>query len=100
MADNKDLVEGLRFFEPRQGAPDFVKGTLVVSVDDFTAWLTAQPGSDYNGKKQVKLQLLESQAGKMYLKVDNYVKPDGGAQPGYAPSYKASTPDYSSDLPF
>ena len=55
--------------------PDFVKGSIVVTPNDLISWLKKNEGlmSEYEGKKQLKLQLLEGKNG-LYLSVDTYKK--------------------------
>ena len=73
MAD-KIFPEGIRVFSPRQGAPDFVKGSIVITPNDLITWLKTKADllSEYEGKKQLKLDLLTSKEGKLYLAVNNY----------------------------
>ena len=72
---SKIYPEGIRTFAPHAGAPDFVKGKVVITLDDFFAWIKANPDykTEYNGKKQVKFDLLEGQKG-LYFALDNYTK--------------------------
>jgi hypothetical protein len=93
MAD-QILPEGIRFFPKHQNAPDFVLGTMVLSLNELFAWAKAHPElqTEYNGAKQIKLQLLNSKQGKLYAAVDTY-KPSGGQA-------AAKTEEQPSDLPF
>ena len=91
MAD-QILPEGIRFFPKHQNQPDFVLGAMVISLNELFAWAKAHPElqTEYNGAKQIKLQLLNSKAGKMYAAVDTYK-----AEP------KTEKPvDTGNDLPF
>lgn len=97
MSENK-LPEGIRYFEKHANAPDFVIDALVITIDDFNAFVTANPEllTEFNGKKQLKLQRLRSKQGKIYLSVDTFqptpreAAPINNSLPGEAPS----------DLPF
>jgi hypothetical protein len=69
----KIYPEGIRVFSPREGAPDFVKGTVIITpsilekwVKDNSAYLTY-----FKGDKQLKLQLLHGNKG-LYVAVDTY----------------------------
>jgi len=86
MAD-QILPEGLRFFNKHQNAPDFVIGSLVVTMNDLYEFCKAHPEllTEYNGKKQLKLQVLKSAAGNLYSAVDTY-KPATQAAPATAPT--------------
>jgi hypothetical protein len=73
MAD-QILPEGIRFFPKNDKAPDFVIGTLVVTLDDLAAFFANRPEllTEYKDKKQLKLQLLKSKDGKLYAAVDTF----------------------------
>jgi hypothetical protein len=81
MATEKVYPEGIRVFGPRQGAPDFVKGSLVITPNALFAWLkkNEQFLSEYKGDKQITLDLLDGQKG-IYVAVNTYKK-EGTAQP-------------------
>lgn len=97
MAD-QILPEGIRFFPKHQNAPDFVVGTMIITPNDLVAWLKANPNllTDYEGKKQIKLQLLNSKQGKLYAAVDTF-KPEP-KNPNTTPAAGAVEDPY--DLPF
>ena len=73
MAD-QILPQGIRFFPKNEKAPDFVLGTLVVTLDDLTQFFNERADllTEYNNKKQLKLQLLKSKDGKLYAAVDTF----------------------------
>jgi hypothetical protein len=81
MAD-KIFPEGIRVFSPRQGAPDFVKGSIVISPNILIEWLKKNKEllTDYKGEKQLTLDLLNSKDGKPYLAVNNF-KPSDKKEP-------------------
>lgn len=60
-------------FSPRDGAPDFVKGQIVISLNELIQYCKDNPGnlSEYKGNKQLKLDLLDGKKG-LYLKVNDY----------------------------
>jgi hypothetical protein len=72
MAD-KIYPKGIVTFSPRDGAPDFVKGTIIINPNELFAWLKENSLllTEYNGKKQLKLQLLHGNKG-LYVAVDTY----------------------------
>lgn len=92
MPEDKILAKGLRFFDKHQSAPDFVIGTLVITPADIYEMCKEQAAhlTDYNEKKQLKLQILKSQAGKMYAVVDTWKKGDAPAKPA-TPNGKQSS---------
>lgn len=108
---NEDvLIEGMRFFNPHANAPTFVIGEMVISLNDFFAWCKAHPElhSDYQGVKQVRIQIKESKQGNLYGSVNTY-KPDN-AQTARRPATRteaakpvekqAPLPPPVDDLPF
>lgn len=100
MANDKVLPEGIRVFDKHQNAPDFVVASVVITPEDLVAFVKANPDylSDYQGKKQLRLQLLKSQAGKLYMTVDTYKRQEQ-AKESYSSSEGYKTDD-GSGLPF
>ena len=99
MADEL-LPEGLRFFNKKDTQPDFVVGALVVTMNDLFNFCKQNPDliTDYQGKKQLKLQILKSTKGNLYAKVDTW-KPDAAALPS-APIGEATVIENIESLPF
>jgi hypothetical protein len=66
---------GMRVFPKNEKAPAFVLGTLVITPADFAQWVAEnqQYLTDYNGSKQLKLQILNGDKG-IYFTVDTYKK--------------------------
>jgi hypothetical protein len=91
-------IAGVRLFAKHLNAPDFVIADMVLTLDDLYIWAKNNPTSttEYNGKKQVKLQILRSKDGAPYAKLNTY-KPNA-ATPVAAPQSPINTKD--SDLPF
>ncbi len=65
------FADGIRVFKPKEGAPDFIKLNLVISVADVCQWL--RDNEDENG--QVRLDLKKSTKGNFYLSLNDYKKP-------------------------
>ena len=67
--------KGFRFFKPRENAPSFVKGDLVINLKEFSEFVnsaeTKQYLSEYKGASQLKLQLKDGD-NDFYLQVDTY----------------------------
>ncbi len=96
--------EGLRVFPPRDGAPDFVKGSLIITLNELIAFCKNNPSylTEYNGNKQLKLSILESKNDprKLNLTVDTY-RPEVNAnvvEP--EPFVNGNIDDDNSGLPF
>lgn len=72
----KIYPKGLRTFPPREGAPDFVKGTLIITPRELVDFIKERPDllTEYNGNKQLRCNILEGDKG-LYFQVDTY-KPE------------------------
>lgn len=75
--------KGIRTFEARESAPEFVLGTMIINPNEFFAWVKENPEyiSEYKSKegvisKQLKLNILKSQKGGINFTVDTYKKAD------------------------
>lgn len=79
MKEEKQYPAGIMIFPPREQAPDFVKGAVVITPNDLVAWLKTQEEhkSEYNGKTQFRFDLLEGNKG-LYMVLDTF-KPNGDA---------------------
>ncbi len=99
MADNK-LLNGVMLFKPKDTAPDFVLASGVITPDDLMAFVIDNPDmmTEYNGKKQLRIQVLRSKEGKPYIAVDTW-KPNAE---GAAPQTGMGAPELPDDskLPF
>ncbi|WP_288983291.1 hypothetical protein [uncultured Flavobacterium sp.] len=73
MAEPKIYPKGIVCFNKHEKQPDFVLGSIVITPNDFIAWLKENEGlmTDYKGRKQIKLQLLKNDKG-IYTVVDTY----------------------------
>lgn len=69
-----NMIAGVRLFAKHPNAPEFVIADMVLTLDDLYAWAKSNPDtlSDYQGKKQVKLQILRSKDGAPYAKLNTY----------------------------
>lgn len=65
--ENK-LVEGLFVNNPRENAPDFVKGGLSINVGKFVDYLH----QNANARGYVNIDLLVSKDGKLYAKLNDW----------------------------
>ena len=77
----KVYPKGLRTFAPREGAPDFVLGTLIITPRDLIEFIKERPDllTEYNGQKQLRCNMLNGDKG-LYLQVDTW-KPDPNQRP-------------------
>lgn len=72
--NNKDFPNGMIIKAPRDGAPDFVKGSISVKKQEFYEWMKTQPAGDW-----INLDIKVSKAGKWYLSVNDW-KPNQQGQ--------------------
>jgi hypothetical protein len=77
MAD-KIYVDGFRGFKKHDKAPDFVLGTLIITLKEFGEFLKKKEiepfFTEYEGKKQLKISVLRSKDGGLSFQVDQYKK--------------------------
>lgn len=92
---NSDIVfaDGFFYNEPHENAPDFVLGRVSVKVADALEFLSANA----NDKGYVNLQILRSQEGKPYMKLDTFVPDSSRAVSTSAP---ADSDGDGEELPF
>lgn len=98
MSATKVYPKGMRIFPPRETAPEFVIGEMVVNLKEFSEFIKSKEAqeyySEYNGDKQLKFTLLKGDKGP-YVTVNTY-KP--AEQPA---KIVHSTPvEADDDLPF
>lgn len=72
----KIYPKGIMCFPKHDKAPEFVLGSCVITIADFKDFVNQnqQLLTDYQGKKQLRLQILNGQKG-IYFQVDTY-KPE------------------------
>jgi hypothetical protein len=73
-AQQQKTLAPIRLFPAHPNAPDFVLASGVIGLDEFFGFVQANPHllSDYQGKAQLKFQILRSKEGKLYTQVDEY----------------------------
>lgn len=101
MAQEKVFPKGISVFPPRNGAPEFVKGSVVVTIDDLVQFAkdNEQYLSEYNGKKQLRLDLLDGTKNGLYFQVNTF-KPQQPATDGKSHAATPMVDDLDSQLPF
>ena len=72
-----DFIEGLFVKNPRENAPDFVKGSLSILIDKFIPYLKSKA----NAKGFVNIDLLVSQEGNLYAKLNDWKQSGDQAKP-------------------
>ena len=93
MKTEKVYPKGIIAFKPNEKAPEFVKGSVLITPTDLIEWLKENDSymTDYKGKSQIKLQLLENEKG-LYFCVDTFSPKTSNPKPSAEKS--------SVDLPF
>jgi hypothetical protein len=67
--------KGVRVFGPKENAPSFIKGQIIITPSELFDWLKANPDllNDYKGTKQLRLTLMERKDGTgLNVSVDTY----------------------------
>ena len=92
----KEFPEGLILKAPRDGAPDYVIGSVSIRKAEFLAWLNGRDGD------WVNLNLKRGQSGKWYAEVDNWKPQGGGGRSRSAPiaQTRGNDPFPDDDIPF
>ena len=76
---NVIFADGFAVYSPNEKAPDFVKGSIVINIKQFSKWIADNANyitTDNNGNDVLRMQIKTSQQGKLYASVDTY-QPDG-----------------------
>ena len=87
-----EFVNGLFVKPPREGAPDFVKGSVSINRADLGNWLRGKQTDD----GWINIDVKESKSGKWYCSVNNW-KPQQEQPTPAAPSNGAP---YDDEIPF
>lgn len=64
---SKNFTDGLIFKKPRENAPEFIKGSLSVKVDDFIEYLKKNESNGW-----VNIDLKVSKEGKYYAELNDW----------------------------
>ena len=89
MDNNLEFPDGLIFKLPRDGAPDFVRGSISIKRAELVKWLSGK------NDEWINLDLKVGKSGKSYASVNTYKPENASALP------TAKVDDSSKDdLPF
>ena len=69
MEEKKGVIfpEGVSFFKPREGAPEFVKGNLVITLSELTKFAEEMKLGD-----TVRIDMNKSTKGNIYLALNTW----------------------------
>ena len=98
MADEIQFVDGLIVKAPHANAPDFVKASISIKVEDLGKWLREQYKA--GNKEWINVDVKESKGGKWYAAVSTFKPKEKSPQdsPKFAP--KRPMDDMTDDIPF
>jgi hypothetical protein len=95
MSNDIEFVDGLIVKAPHEKAPDFVKASISIKVEDLGVWLRAKHKA---GEEWVNIDVKEAKSGKWYAAVNTYKKEDAPAKP--EAKKPAGKFDDSDEIPF
>ena len=78
MADKIEFVDGLIIKAPNPKAPDFVKASISIKVEDLGKWLRAKYQAGH--KDWINIDVKESKGGKWYAAVSTFKPKDKAAK--------------------
>lgn len=93
MTTEKKFIDGMRYNEPREKAPAWVKGHISVNAAQFLPFMEAN--QDERG--WLNIDIKESKGGKLYLELNTY---RSGSRPQQATREPDLDPPANDDLPF
>ena len=76
MANKAIYIKGISIFNPHQNAPDFVKGQGFITPKVLLNFVKENPNiltSEYDGNKQIPIQLTQNDDGGLSLKFNDFV---------------------------
>ena len=95
-------VKGMRLFPVTDGAPDFVKGSGVITINELVKFCKDNPDymSDYKGEAQLRFELLDGRNG-LYFAVNTW-KPNetNSTEDAETTGNNDKTEEDNSELPF
>lgn len=93
MAEEIEFVDGLIVKAPHENAPDFVKASISIKVEDLGKWLRAKYKA---GNEWVNIDVKQAKSGKWYAAVSTF-KPKERAPEAKKPG---RFDDMKDDVPF
>ena len=72
---SQKFPKGIRIFGPKPSAPSFVKGQIIITLNELNEFCKANTDllSEYQGQKQLKLSILEKKDGSgLNVVIDTY----------------------------
>lgn len=100
MADQV-LLKGIRLFKKKDSQPDFVLASGAITMNELFTFAKENPNlvTEYNGQKQIKIQILRSKEGNPYIAVDTW-QPTQVPEPSTSLTSGQEAPELEPGLPF
>lgn len=100
MADDIQFVDGLIVKAPHPNAPDFVKLSISIKVEDLGKWLREEYKK--GNKEWINIDVKESKGGKLYAAVSTFKPKEKSPQlpPQNSPKPKHPMDDLADEIPF
>jgi len=70
------FIDGLRISKPKDNAPDWIKANCIINCDELEQYIRA----NHNESGEIRFQIKESKAGRLYCAVDTYQRPQQDGQ--------------------
>jgi len=73
----KVFAKGISTFKPREGAPDFVLGQIIINVNKLNEWFQGEGNqylTTYKDEPQLKLDVTTAKDGGITIAVNTYKK--------------------------
>lgn len=97
MANDIEFVDGLIVKAPHERAPDFVKASISIKVEDLGKWLRAKYKA---GEEWVNLDVKEAKSGKWYAAVSTFKPKERQEEKPVRNAGGGRFADMNDDIPF
>ncbi len=99
MANDIEFVDGLIVKAPHEKAPDYVKASISIKVEDLGKWLREKYKA---GEQWVNIDVKEAKSGKWYAAVSTFKPKEKAPAPTRKPNRfdDMKDDDPRSDIPF
>lgn len=94
--------KGIRTFPKHEKAPDFILGSVIISLNEFFKWVKENPElqTEYDGNKQLKLTCMNKKGGGITFSVDTFKPEKKQEQKPSATPHTDAINNETDDLPF
>lgn len=92
-----EFVDGLIVKAPHERAPDFVKASIAIKVEDLGKWLREKYKA---GEEWVNVDVKAAKSGKWYAAVSTFKPKEKAEEPARGGSSRVGKKDLEDDIPF